>query len=989
MLPYIGLQIRAVLKSFTILTGLEHSNQTILVGHFADEAMVLMIGVITILFGLRRVDTRRRQSGLIAVLAVEALTKLVAFLAVGAFVTWGLFDGFGDLQAQAAANVPMYLKYGRAPEGSAYINWMTYFVLSMSAIVFLPRMFHVMVVENVDERHLTTAMWALPLYLLLISLFVLPIAFAGQLLGYPVSEADWLLLHLPFDSGQTALAILVYLGGLAASVGMIMVACTTMAIMFSNHIVLPVFSALNVTRGSGVQVLRLRWLIVFVLILSAYAFEQGLKDSYLLIQMGLISFASVAQFIPAVIGALYWRGASTRGAWLGLAAGWVVWFYSLFLPAAVRSGAGAVDWLQLGPWGVESLRPEALFGLDLGSALTNGVFWSLLINVIGFVAGSLRWPAIEDEDVADRYAGRRSGGLAASAGGDASIDLARVVLQSMALIVRYLPPDEAEKTMAVLLGRSDLADHDGAISASQFITFTKALEVTLAGVIGPALARQVVSKGIELTDDEQQSLQYSYAETLAEMRITPEDLRQRIEHFKSISALSLEHTERLKTEVEERTHDLTEALAKARDSEEIVKSITQSAQDAVIMLDPEGKVSFWNPAAERTFGWMGGEVIGAQLEDFLLPERFRSRHAAGYARFQRGESSPAIGNSKALVALTHDGQEVDVEVSLSSVEIKGRLYAVGVMRDIRERVAAEAALNAKLAELQALNQQLEEAQGQLLQSEKMASIGQLAAGVAHEINNPIGFINSNLGTLKGYCRQMFDLLSAYEKHASAINDPAIQAAIAGARKQFEIDYLREDLPELLKESEEGLKRVKRIVQDLKNFSHVNESEWQFADLNAGLDSTLNVVWNEVKYKATVEKDYGQLPQVRCLAAQLNQVFMNLIVNASHAIDASRGLGLINLATGQQGDEVWVEVRDSGHGMSEEIQRRVFEPFFTTKPVGKGTGLGLSLSFGIVKKHGGRIEVSSELGQGTRFRVWLPVAGPEAPDDMPEQVQDGS
>ncbi|WP_323055794.1 sensor histidine kinase [Paucibacter sp. PLA-PC-4] len=181
-----------------------------------------------------------------------------------------------------------------------------------------------------------------------------------------------------------------------------------------------------------------------------------------------------------------------------------------------------------------------------------------------------------------------------------------------------------------------------------------------------------------------------------------------------------------------------------------------------------------------------------------------------------------------------------------------------------------------------------------------------------------------------------------------------------------------DLPQLLDESEDGLLWVKKIVQDLKDFSSVDQAEWQEADLNAGLDSTLNVVMNEVRYKADVKKVYGRIPAVRCIAAQLNQVFMNLIINAAHAIPER---GEITLSTSTQGEWVSVEVRDTGAGMSEDVQRRIFEPFFTTKPVGMGTGLGLSLSFSIVQKHGGRIEVESSLGVGTLFRVWIPIQGP--------------
>ena len=268
----------------------------------------------------------------------------------------------------------------------------------------------------------------------------------------------------------------------------------------------------------------------------------------------------------------------------------------------------------------------------------------------------------------------------------------------------------------------------------------------------------------------------------------------------------------------------------------------------------------------------------------------------------------------------------------------------------------------RLEELQMLNKRIEDAQNQLLQSEKMASIGQLAAGVAHEINNPIGYVNSNLGTLQRHISDIFTVLSAYEEGAS-------EEKVKELAKTLEIDYIRQDILELLDESQEGIARVRKIVQDLKDFSHVDEAEWQFADLHRGLESTLNIVHNELKYKATVVKGYGSIPEVECLPSQLNQVFMNILVNAAHAI---RDSGIIKVRTGISGGEVWVEISDTGQGIPKEILGRIFDPFFTTKPVGKGTGLGLSLSYSIMQKHEGRIEVESEIERGTTFRVILPV-----------------
>ncbi|MBK9443058.1 MAG: bacteriohemerythrin [Comamonadaceae bacterium] len=273
-------------------------------------------------------------------------------------------------------------------------------------------------------------------------------------------------------------------------------------------------------------------------------------------------------------------------------------------------------------------------------------------------------------------------------------------------------------------------------------------------------------------------------------------------------------------------------------------------------------------------------------------------------------------------------------------------------------------------ELSGALEQMKLTQSQLLQSEKMAAVGQLAAGVAHEINNPIGFVNSNLGSLKHYVAQLLNVISAYEAMETESSPLAErQQHLAQARAVADLDYMKADVVNLLNESVDGLERVKKIVQDLKDFSRVDQAEWQDADLNAGLESTLNVIAHELKYRANVVKHFAPLPLLRCLPSQLNQVFMNLLLNAAQALE---GPGEINITTGFSEDTVWIEIRDNGKGIPTDLQKRIFEPFFTTKPVGKGTGLGLAIAFDIVqKKHGGRIEVDSAPGQGSTFRINLP------------------
>ena len=335
-----------------------------------------------------------------------------------------------------------------------------------------------------------------------------------------------------------------------------------------------------------------------------------------------------------------------------------------------------------------------------------------------------------------------------------------------------------------------------------------------------------------------------------------------------------------------------------------------------------------------------------------------------------------LGKAPAILAATTTGTLV---VALFIVALVGRWVTRHLEHMARHAhgPSLEVLVERRTAELQRANddlvltnERLEQAQMQLVQSEKMASIGVLAAGVAHEINNPIGFVSANLGTLGHYVGDLLELVAAYEaaEHSIAAAAPQQLDAIRRRKQAVDLDYLRGDIGDLGRETEEGLARVKKIVQDLKDFSHAGEGVWQLSSLHRGLDSTLNIAWNELRYKVEVVKRYGELPEIECLPSELNQVFMNLFINAAQAI---RTRGELRIATGAADAGVWVEVADTGGGIAPEHLPRIFEPFFTTKPVGQGTGFGLALSYSIVKKHRGTLEVTSTLGVGTTFRIWLP------------------
>ena len=389
-----------------------------------------------------------------------------------------------------------------------------------------------------------------------------------------------------------------------------------------------------------------------------------------------------------------------------------------------------------------------------------------------------------------------------------------------------------------------------------------------------------------------------------------------------------------------------------------------ASDTAVLLLRPDASLEHANaPAralAQRLFpgpdSSLDSEATAAALLSLIPLDAWDTADSRG---LWRGEVSPLPGES------------LELQLFCGMAGDARRQFVI--LTDISSRNARETELRQRHDELQRTLSRLAGTQEQLLQSEKMASIGQLAAGVAHEINNPIGYVHSNLGTLREYLGAMFSLLEAYGA-AMQLPDPASQRdELQAMRQRLDIDFITGDLPHLMDESREGIERVTKIVQDLKEFSYVGRDEtMRAADLLKGLDSTLNIVWNDLKYKVRLEKHFSPLPPVECHPSELNQVFMNLLINAGQAI-AERGT--ITLASGVEGDEVWIAISDTGSGIPEESLQRIFDPFYTTKPIGRGTGLGLAICYRIIAKHHGRIEVQSRVGHGSTFRIVLPIRQP--------------
>ncbi|WP_339734367.1 ATP-binding protein [uncultured Gimesia sp.] len=391
-------------------------------------------------------------------------------------------------------------------------------------------------------------------------------------------------------------------------------------------------------------------------------------------------------------------------------------------------------------------------------------------------------------------------------------------------------------------------------------------------------------------------------------------------------------------------------------AEKRTRLIIDSAADGFISMWDDGTILDWNKAAERIFGWSYKDAIENNLIDKMMPEKDRENFKEKLMEIKCGDQSQSQNKLIEATALNKAGQEFPIEIS-ASIASKGEPCVLNAfIRDISNRQMLES---------------------QLIQSEKLASLGQLAAGVAHEINNPVGFVKSNVGTLSEYVEIFTRLLSLYEELAQAAHSgdkpkqEQIQNQIQTIREEEDLADILEDVNELLSESTEGLVRVTEIVQNLKSFARLDEASIKEANINEGITATLKVVWNELKYKSEIVTDLGEIPDIRCSPGQLNQVFMNLLVNAAQAIPER---GTISITTEAIDSEIIICISDTGVGIPEQELSQIFTPFYTTKPVGQGTGLGLSIIYGIIQKHNGNISVESEIGVGTTFTIRLPLEG---------------
>ena len=505
IVPYIALQLKAVSAGYQLLTASGTAGSGTSPAWWQDGTLLvtLALALFTILFGARHLDSAERHEGMVAAVAFESLVKLVAFLAVGVFVTYGLFNGMADIWARARAvpELASLLRLGGTGGAGAfgYAQWFTLTLLSMLSVLLLPRQFQMMVVECVNERHLKRAAWVFPAYLLVINIFVLPLALGGLLLGPNGADPETFVLSLPLANGATGLALFAYVGGLSAATGMLIVETIAVSTMVCNDLVMP---ALLRRKDFGARaggdltalILNIRRAAILAILLLGYLYFQVAGEAYALVSIGLISFAAVAQFAPALFGGMYWREATRAGALGGLCGGFLVWAYTLMAPSVAKSGWIDDGFLIHGPFGITALAPERLFGLQGLDNLSHSLFWSLLVNVALYVGLSLwRAPSGREASQALLFVDVFARGHATAAAGAADPVFWRGRARPadlMALASRLLGPDAARQIFTEHAHESGVAVGTDLTADARLVD---KVERRLAGAVGSASARVLVA----------------------------------------------------------------------------------------------------------------------------------------------------------------------------------------------------------------------------------------------------------------------------------------------------------------------------------------------------------------------------------------------------------------------------------------------------------------------------------------------------------------
>jgi PAS domain S-box-containing protein len=935
VMPYIALQLKSVISTFELVCAPAAGGLGALVrSHIGSVITTLMIAF-TIVFGVRRLDPTERHPGMVMAVAAEGVLKLVAFVVVGCFVVFVLFDGPVDIFDRLESS-PLADEFAMPQADlSNYSLWISFMLVSAFAVMFLPRQFHMTVVENSDEQHLRTAMWVLPLYGLLITVLCFPVAIGGLLRGLPASHADTFVLQMPLDEGVAWLSLLVFVGGFAAASGMIMICTMTMATMVTNHVLVPAFDAVPGLGPLRRYVLESRWVAVALTLLAASWFERTVGGSYMLGSMGVISFVAAAQLAPSILLGLYWRRGTKTGAFIGLTVGFSVWAYTMIVPALARSGWLTSDIVEHGLLGVSFLSPEHLFGLSEVSPIANTVFWSLAFNTAGYILGSLIAPASpHQQSIADEFVDILSPRTSPSRAGRGSrtITLGLKTAAIESVLRGYLPGAKARQLMDDLLHRIGLAGRRK-ISVLELADLTRQAERLLGGSIGAATAHSVFRRSRVLTTSEEEKLTEAYAELLARLRITPEELERKVDYYVERESLLERHAADLEQKVQERDAEIVRRVrveAELRTAEEKYRSIFENAVEGIFQSTEDGRFLSANRALAMMLGYADAAELMREVTDIstqLYVDRTRRQELM---RRVRGDG--AVFDFEAELR-RRDGSRMWCSLHARPVyDAEGDLLCIeGTFQDITDRKRAE-------DEVRRLNEQLEERVAE--RTVELEAINQeleaFAYSISHDLRTP-------LRAMDGYSQI---LLEDY----GGVLDEAGRSHLTRIRA--------------------GSQRMGRLIEHVLGLSRLTRREVvrqpvDLGEMARAISGELDTGGREIRWSL------GEGLVAETDPVLVRVVLENLLGNAVK-FTVDRDPAVIELSAVVHEMRTAFRVRDNGVGFDMAHAGKlfgIFEQLHRRSDV-DGDGIGLATVHRVVQRLGGSVWAEGEPGKGASFYFTL-------------------
>ncbi len=655
IIPYIALQIKAVSTTFSIICNHPSFNitsefQNNLILQNSGLLFAIFLCIFGIIFGARTVAITERHEGLVAAIAFEAVVKLLAFLAVGIYVTYFLFNGFADIFARLESARPeLYdslITIGGEAE-TTYANWATTLFLAMSSIMLLPRQFQIMVIENSDEKHIKSAMWRFPTYLFAINFFVVPIAFAGILLSGSNSGADFFVLTIPMNTNNSWLAIFAFLGGFSAAAGMVIVESVAASTMILNHLLMPLVFLLRIKEPFSRLLLSLRRLSIIIVIFLGYAYYQIIGSTYMLVNIGLISFSAAAHLAPSLIGALYWRRGNLFGAAAGMIGGFSVWFYTLLLPSFIKSGWWDTELLEKGPFGISILKPTALFGLSGLDIWSNALFWGMLFNVGAYLLFSIIMEQSEIEvEQSIKFVDSFKTEQRIDSWETKRLSKPVTIMEFVTLMENFIGEEQAHTAISSYLIEHEI-DEKGMVSEFELPNLKRFVEKTIAGSVGSAAAKAIVESHLSEIGSQMESFYDAFRSVRSSLEESREALYVRLKS----------------SEIMNRSQDLHLII---NELAELLRSEFRFDLIVIRLFNAEGKLVSWSSVNRASDNISAPDIFPA--DDHFIHELMGSR------RLQFANDT-----SKLTHYLKSAGTDMDHFTAFAHIPIAGEGEPAGVL----------------------------------------------------------------------------------------------------------------------------------------------------------------------------------------------------------------------------------------------------------------------------------------------------------------------